>query len=79
MKMPQVLAITNDRDLVSDALTTAKGAVLIDTGLQIKLEQLTIILRNVSSSTADEAVLALFSSVGAPAPTYVRGDVEDSW
>lgn len=77
--MPQVLEITNDRDLVRDALAFAKGAVLTDSVLQIKLEQLTIILRNVSSSAADDAVRAIFTSVGAPEPSSVRGDVEDSW
>ncbi len=53
--------------------------MLTDSVLQIKPEQLTIILRNVSSSAADDAVRAIFTSVGAPEPLSVRGDVEDSW
>ena len=83
----RVKAITSDVALIKEVLSlpTTKGATLIEEGndvttckIQIRLGQITLILRDIPENTSEENVRNIFSSIeGCPVPQSIKLDINN--
>ena len=79
---PRVRKICGDVNVVRDVLSECKIVSIEDdrVKLHVKLEQNTIILRNIPQNTDDQKIKDIFESAeNCPVLTGVRSDIGDTW
>lgn len=79
---PRVRSITVDADVIRHALATCPAVTLIEDSVRpnFKVEQNTIILRDIPSATSSDELLQIFKSVpSCPAVKSIRSDMNDTW
>jgi hypothetical protein len=88
------MEISTDEEIIKHALSELKGIMVTVEGIkllsQIKPEQITLILRDISSKCTNEEIMCIFSNeneveggdgvtVCCPAVKSVRSDISDNW
>lgn len=75
-------SVTDDADVIRHALATCPAVTLIEDSVRpnFKVEQNTIILRDIPSATSSDELLTIFKSVpSCPAVKSIRSDMNDTW
>ncbi len=80
-QMNQVKALTQDKDVIVEAAKISSACIITPNGMRpnMRSERITIILRDIPSSTDPRRVMAIFEDAGMEAPITVRPDVGDTW
>lgn len=81
---PKVAEITNDVETIKQALFECKSIEATEEGVVVKQEQLTLVLRNIPSTTPSNDIIGIFQSLtidGKPCPTpqSIKSEMNDMW
>lgn len=78
---PEILEITADLDLIKDAIYSCKSFIVMNDVIKsnVKPEQNTLILRDIPSTSSNEAIMEVFTQANCPIPISLRSDMNDTW